>query len=544
MSFKAAVTAAVAEYIVTCDVVELLGRLDEAAGMAPSPAGRGEPSSPAAVPSPEAARREVAKAAVYGAVTASGERERESLCALLSSLHVRGFLSTAEIETALTQYLLRLPELRLDHPRAVDAAAAAIAYLVQDDVIGDAFAQALGEGVREEEEELRAALQSVHDKALLVLDGPIPTAIAQLRSMYRDLVRRFYYDHDWEALARDVVSLNARHSLHELVRKVVQVALDGDDLRREVGSSLLCRLATSGVVPAAQVQEGFLRALRTLHETALDHPGAPAAVAAMIVRAIDDGALPRDFVDSIPPFLAPLAVAVAAGAGGDVPPPPAAPVLAKAPSSLGNPTAISPPSNKLGHATAVRTRDGRWKCSDATAAGTSGSAADYRAAPSAVTAARSLVSQSADARRATTHHGFPDSWTAAVAACTALAPALLAEAESAGAEEAASSAATKLGHLPPAMRSPLLAAVMEVGSSGGRAVEVAGGLLTHLWHTRVVAGSSAIAAMWRALSSALNASPQAGAAATRIMATLARRGVTRRGVGRRAPLRVRGRRGG
>lgn len=216
---------------------------------------------------------------------------------------------------------------------------------------------------RTDEEALRVAtreiLTDVQDTTMQMLHSRTPTALAQLRAMYRDIVKLYLKHGDFERLQAEVASLDARHTHHELVRKAIQLTIGGDEFSREVASDLIFRLVSTGTLTTYTVQEGFLRVLRGAAELLVDFPDAPTTVAKFIARALADGVLPPGFFASLPKFLVGDTMASPTFAFTDV-------------SAASSPEPhLPPPMNTLARREAERSTDGSWLSVE----GSSGSAA-------------------------------------------------------------------------------------------------------------------------------------------------------------------------
>ena len=101
------------------------------------------------------------------------------------------------------------------------------------------------------------------------------------------------------------------------VKASVRLSLDRRAREREATARLLASLVARGCLPRAAIAAGFARLLGGAADLALDAPGAPAALALFLARAVADGLLPPAFLASIVPALPPgsLGVAVVEAAG-------------------------------------------------------------------------------------------------------------------------------------------------------------------------------------------------------------------------------------
>lgn len=154
---------------------------------------------------------EVVKRCIY-LILDSTPRETETLTTLLSALELCGSISYADLQRGFAVMETRLADLALDHPRAGDILAGVLAWLVLDDAVDEGF---LAWGAS-------PAARFVRGAALASLTEGAPY-ILQIRSMHRDVVRRYFADGDAAALSAAVIGLNARHTASEAMVKLVQV---------------------------------------------------------------------------------------------------------------------------------------------------------------------------------------------------------------------------------------------------------------------------------------------------------------------------------
>lgn len=249
-----------------------------------------------------------------------GDRDRELLACLLSSLEVRGTITHLHIERGFRDMIARLPELQLDQPRAVPVLASMLVYLVIDDAVAEGFLDTSGHSSDSSEGDAAAAhLATVSEAALSLIHSRTPTPLVQMRAMYRELVAKYLAGGPLSALEEDVALIHARHTLPELVRKLVQLCVDdASPFVRETGSDLLAALHARKVLTTAMIEEGFLRVLRSAADLTLDNPQAPLVIAQFLARAIGDGVVPLGFLATIPAHL--LGVPAVAVLPAEVPP--------------------------------------------------------------------------------------------------------------------------------------------------------------------------------------------------------------------------------
>ena len=303
---------------------------------------------------------------VFAAQLSSTSSQRaECLSFALGSLVVRGVLSMAELAEGLRLQLARLPDTQLDAPHAPALLGSLLAHLTQDEVLADALLLASpGDS---------APAAAARATARELLTSPLPSPLAQLRAIYREITEAYFECGDVGALEAALAGLQARHTTHELVRKVVQRSLaSGGGEVCELASDLLQRISESQFLPRHSAVEGFLRLLRSSADFAADAPAAAALIPRFTARAIADGVLPPHFLVT--------AEAVLRGGGTALASPP-----------------LSPPRRQhFPSREAVRSGDGGWRAGGAGEAGAASSGAPSQSAASPC-AVRAEVEEGEDA---------------------------------------------------------------------------------------------------------------------------------------------------
>jgi len=90
------------------------------------------------------------------------------------------------------------------------------------------------------------------------------------------------------------------HYGHQIVMRVVILALNMKNRERELASALLARCNQSGLLSEEQMQDGFLRLVWRLPDLVLDTPDAATLLAVFAARAISDDSLSPDFLSAVP----------------------------------------------------------------------------------------------------------------------------------------------------------------------------------------------------------------------------------------------------
>ncbi len=91
-----------------------------------------------------------------------------------------------------------------------------------------------------------------------------------------------------------VKELGAPHYLHELVKKTVEVAMDGDEKRMELAKRLLEEGCSRGVIPHHQLVLGVRRLEKALPELMLDVPFAKKDVEEIVSFLLKAGLLKEE----------------------------------------------------------------------------------------------------------------------------------------------------------------------------------------------------------------------------------------------------------
>lgn len=235
----------------------------------------------------------------------------ESIACLLSSLVVRGLLSSAALNAGIKATFERLQDLLLDAPAALDQLSCALAWLALDGVIseniaGSAAAEASAAGDLGAAGRL-GALQKLVDEWLAGSTAPL--ALVQLRRVFGEALQSFLVSLDVDALQVSVATVHARHASSQLVRKALQRAVHADTQQRRWLFEAIAVLSGPGrmlsIDDVAAGVAAFLYALPSI-AAAEDASATAAAEAAssLLAAAMAAGILP------------PVAVTAAAAAAG------------------------------------------------------------------------------------------------------------------------------------------------------------------------------------------------------------------------------------
>ena len=234
-----------------------------------------------------------------------GGREREMAAGLLSSLHARGVLSSAQVSDGFRTLLETMDELLLDIPDA----AGLVSHFLADSHLDGLLPMSMLDEI-EKAVAGQPAAASVVKEARSRLRGRVPLGGSQgdsrsTRSDLRNVVGEYLISRDAAEVGRRCAELCVPADLqHELVRAAVELAIERKDSDRELVSQLLSALHDQWL-PAADIALGFEALLARIDDLALDSPKAVTQLAAFMTRAVADEILPPACACALSrPFLA------------------------------------------------------------------------------------------------------------------------------------------------------------------------------------------------------------------------------------------------
>jgi len=228
-----------------------------------------------------------------------GEREQETLFKLLSSCMLRGAISRAAVVAGLASSVERLPDMSLDVPRSPVVLALFIAHFVADRVLDSAFSTV----------EAPSALALDHLSELCCGDEPLQFRVSfmlgclpmeQMKAMIRPILDEVFvsgHQVDDSPAHESITELHAPHYHHEVIKKMVQLAMEMSEDERRLTSDFISSLHAKQTVHAEQIEEGFLRSFATIDDMALDTPDAAIVLGKFCARAVIDGVLEQQWLD-------------------------------------------------------------------------------------------------------------------------------------------------------------------------------------------------------------------------------------------------------
>ena len=242
----------------------------------------------------------IVKRAVALAMDKAG-REREMVAVLLSSLHVRGVLTSAQVADGFKALLETIDDLLLDIPDAAGLVSHFLADSHLDGLLPLKMVDELEAAVA-----AQPAAASVLRQTRARLRGRMPLSGSQVdgatvRAELRKVVEEYLISHDVAEVGRRCAELCVPVDLqHELVRASIELAMERKDHDRELVSQLLSSVHHV-MLPPSEISRGFEKLLARLDDLSLDNPRAVDQLAAFMTRAVADEILPPAFVTTAPP---------------------------------------------------------------------------------------------------------------------------------------------------------------------------------------------------------------------------------------------------
>jgi len=236
--------------------------------------------------SPPSLRPEIAKRILMLSLDRS-DTDRELASRLLSACY-GDVLTMMHIGKGFTMLFAVGSELETDSPDAVHTLARFLARAVVDEILPPAFlmdpgvAAAGGPVVVE----ARAVLSAPRAAARLehVWGAAAAAGVAELKEQVRMAVQELFDAGSLAELERCVKDLEAPSFHHEVVKRVVVVAVGREERERTIATDALAHLGPAGVglVSESQAERGLRRVVAELGDLKLDTPAAETYVSDMI----------------------------------------------------------------------------------------------------------------------------------------------------------------------------------------------------------------------------------------------------------------------
>ena len=213
------------------------------------------------------------------------------VCALVSSLGVRGVFSESEVEAGVEALLKGLGTSGLPTAAGVRCAGKYLAHLLEDRMVPESLLASV------------PALAGTVSDEILAETGrltTLPLPITALKAKVKEIVAEYLVCGDLKEAVCRLGEVEERCG-QEVVKRTLVEAMEKKNRDREMASVLISALTK--IYGSEQFFEGFIRVLRAIDDIALDTPNAAQLLSKFIARAIVDDVLPPVFVTLVPPRL-------------------------------------------------------------------------------------------------------------------------------------------------------------------------------------------------------------------------------------------------
>ena len=254
--YKMQIDEALREYFLTNDVMELIHCIEE-------------------LDAPLFGYEAVMRAISLSLDRESRERELVSRFFAVGSGRV---LSAFALEKGFERTFERIGDLQLDCPNVKEYLSRFLARAIADEVFPPRILEShilkrFGADVLRGAEDL---LNVPHSLELLEhVWGAGAASLDELnvmKQLVRDAITEYFSCHDIDECLRCMDELHSPYYMHEFVKKVIEIAMDGNARRQELAVSLLAEACKREVVPHHQLILGIRRVKKGLPELLLDVP--------------------------------------------------------------------------------------------------------------------------------------------------------------------------------------------------------------------------------------------------------------------------------
>jgi len=217
--------------------------------------------------------------------------DRELVSQLLSRLFGEQ-LTRVEVARGFELMLERVDDLTVDNPQAPTLLAAFLVRAVSDDLLPPAFvrttpAEALSsQRHRDTLTQARAQLDATHFSGhrAKVWGPAADVSLPTLKEAVTELAREYFVSCELSEAVRCVRELQAPRFHHEVIKRLLVLALDGGKAHVGLAEQLVLRLCAEAVVPPQQLALGCQRLVDAAPDLALDNPQTPAMLADFLER--------------------------------------------------------------------------------------------------------------------------------------------------------------------------------------------------------------------------------------------------------------------
>lgn len=230
------------------------------------------------------------------------DRERELISKLLPQL-CASVLGRGDVCKGFERLLEAIDDLQLDIPDAPKIVTNFIARAVVDEVLPPAFLNdrlimSLGGDVVEQAKVLLSLRHGMSRLARVWGPGD-GRPVNELKAEIKLLLGEYLLSKDLAEAARCVKAMNCPSFHHEIVKRGVMLALDGEEEARIAMASFFAFAVDQDVVSRQQIEKGFNIVLKSLPDARLDTPRADSYVDGFIKRAVADNILPPTWLTAV-----------------------------------------------------------------------------------------------------------------------------------------------------------------------------------------------------------------------------------------------------
>jgi len=201
-------------------------------------------------------------------------QQRAKLSTLLASLHTEGHLTAAQARAGFQKIYNNLDEVLMDAPNALPILREFTEHAVSNGFLVPADLEEF------------ATEEKLHDDT---------EGMAAIKTQIKALVREFLVSEDVNDLCQSVEELKAPRMGHEVIKRLVYSACDGNNRAKEVASRFIAEVPRS-LISAEQKDKAFAILLERTEDMYLDTPDILFIMSSFIARAIVDESLAPAFL--------------------------------------------------------------------------------------------------------------------------------------------------------------------------------------------------------------------------------------------------------
>ena len=226
--------------------------------------------------------------------------ERELISQLLSRLfEEQVHLKQLHVARGFEALLERVEDFTVDNPQAPTLLAAFLVRAISDDLLPPAFARNLPPEAlssarhRETLTQARAQLDTTHFSGhrQKVWGPAADVSLPTLKEAVSEIAREYFVSCEAAEAVRCVRELQAPRFHHEVIKRLLVLALDGGARHVSLAEQLVQRLCDEAVVPPQQLSLGCERLLDAAADLAIDNPQTPTELAGVLERFCECGHL-------------------------------------------------------------------------------------------------------------------------------------------------------------------------------------------------------------------------------------------------------------